>query len=757
MLYDMDGKVWSPGFGLLGLVSSVWSPGLLVSWSPSLLDLVSFVERPNADSMFHAVDGVLYLDNQCLMQPVPEEVTADDIRHSTCRMFAESMDYALSIDKRYMMRRACGLGSLSAAISILLGAGGTIELMQRKSGDPLFCSEHDTRFDVYSEWSLRSMVIPNLVLERAEALESALRIYDSPVVDVNAASHTYVVTGICLPSVVIPLLQWSFITKHNHHACRFSLCEDDRDNEGLLRVLWYRNGLLVSTETVDGVTICRDWTIYIDVHSLCDTIPDGPAHLDHFARVFLRSDRAVELARSDSIRALLSILHPWKPLLKTMWYIEDDQHMIDMLCKGDSPDALVNLVNVRDVLYATAYTCKDLDLMGLAVLRRMRPVACSRVAEWRATAISEHSIVRFKMLPTDANRFRHLFHIGALESISEHDEHVSAYGFLMGTGIERTVTVPFDADARLLTMALVQMLPYEIDVPATPPSTIVLSFGILHCEWGGGCFPNEAVRAYRIGVDKDSGVTLTLDYECDGFFANDSVTAVDMMQKDTVARCETRVSKATLTDVFPKLSQRIQVGKDPITACMREVQSRRVCGEWMLEGIDEGSNLSSLGMSVTMALVLNLWIGAQVRVFIGLTRAAMLGYWNAHSARYELIDPTRTVLNGFDVAPHFLRTTSCEVRFDIKRQSFLEVRQRTTWHVAIVVTIDKALQTVQVRFLLSGTTMTLCLRQHAWRRLARNEDTDIDKVLRKYISTAAAGGASPHSADSKRMRTDNAS
>jgi|MDTB01.2.fsa_nt_gb hypothetical protein len=661
-------------------------------------------------------------------------------------MHAESLDFTMSLDRRYMMLRTEHLMPLTEAIAVLISANAVVELIQRDVDDPMFSCKQGTRFNVMNKWSLRNMLMRDSAIPRAKALESSLRIYDLCIEDTHMASHTYVVKGLNLPNVVVPLLQWSFITRHDNHTSRFSILNDGAEPD--MTVNLYQNGLLDKHELIHDVEVCTGWTIHLDVHATQDEIPDSTcgAELEHFSRIFLRSDRAVELSHSSIVRTLLKSMYPWRTLLRNMWCVENDQQIIDIVCK-DTHDDLVQLANVKAVLYNTAYSCDDIDIIGLAVLRRMRPIACSRVAEWRATAVSEHSIIRFKMLPTTSNRFKHLYEIGALESISEHADHVCAYGFILGEGHERTVAVPYDADARLLTMALVQMLPYEIDIPSTVADIIALPFENLHCECSAACIPHERLKPYRIDAS-DNGVTLAMDDGAEDVFVDDTIVAVDMMQRETVSRCETRVSKATLSQLFPKLAQRLQVSKDPITACMREVQSRRLCSEWTLEGIDEGSNLSSLGLSVTMALALGLWIGAQVRLFISRTQASTIGYWDATSQCYKVIDPTRTVLNGFDVAPHLLRARNCEVTFDIKRQSFLEVRQRTTWHVAIVMSVDKALQSVQVRFLLSGNITTLCLRQHAWRRLARCSDTDVDKVLRRYISSAASTASSSTAATS---------
>ena len=639
------------------------------------------------------------------------------------------------------MLRAPFFGSLRRALATLIGHGVTIEVRQRLGHDSCSISN----IVVYGAWSQQFLLDIPVQRDRALAYESAVRFFDNDIYNEDSCKFEFVIGGKEVPDTRAPTLNWVWIVKQDTMASRFALVAAEQkgpaEQNGPFEVKFYRNGLLHDVEYCNGL---NGYTLYVDIHSpnLSDDtppVPDGTggAELPLFAHTFFRSDRAQLLAKSRIVCKLLESMLPWKLILRNMWCIVDDQQMIDIWCTPDTPDSLSQFINCKELLQQTAYRNTAINIMGLAVLRRMRPNACSRVAEWKATAISEQSVLRFKMVPLSFARFSKLHSIGAFDGITEHADQVTPYGLLWDIGDERTFLVPHDVDAALLTMAIVNVLPCEVDVAEEPPTTIELSFGAMHTESATSCIPNEELRAFRVELLPNVGIRLSLDDAIPEMFAGDSVQAIDAVLLNSVARCETRVCKALLTAVFPKVAQRIQADKNPLAACFREAQARRMAGEWTLEGLDHGSNLSSLGLSIVVAVTLATWIGAQTRVFIGLARGAMLGFWDAHKNGFQLVDCTRSLLNGFDVAPYLLRTANCEFTFDIKKQSFLEVRQRSTWHVAMVISVNRNMQTASVRLLLSGNTITLCLRQHAWRRLARSSETDIDKVLRKFLTTLA--------------------
>ena len=73
-----------------------------------------------------------------------------------------------------------------------------------------------------------------------------------------------------------------------------------------------------------------------------------------------------------------------------------------------------------------------------------------------------------------------------------------------------------------------------------------------------------------------------------------------------------------------------------------------------------------------------LGVGAQVRVIMGRSECAMVGYWDARKKDYRLVDPTRTVYSS-RLAPICCAASNCGVDFRIKARAFVEVRMRTLY------------------------------------------------------------------------------
>lgn len=661
----------------------------------------------------------------------------EDVRRSVCRLHAECMDRRRSEEGRLMMRRSSSLPSLRSSIATLLSAGGKVELVHSDgSSDVVSVTRHlkGECFVVDCDWSF-SFLADCMEGDdsRGGAFESAIRLRDAA--SPSSRFHVYSVSRIICPVVLLPDVNWSWVMKSFAVSVRFHVeCFPDRKST---RVLWYKNGLLEKEEDTktDNRSVSID--VRVDFHSTCSDLPpvsDLPTpDLRAFSRVFLDSSSALLLSASPLLKGFYCFVGKWRGIVRDMWHVASDQDMIDLLRSEEVPDCVSLLVDSRNVLLPTVTYNEDVDSMGMSVLRRMGSSGCGKAAEWRAASVGEHCVVGFKMVPLTRLRFSHLFRIGALDRVSE---SVCEHGFLVGTDSEREIVLPFDSEPRDATLAIASLLPFTIEETNPPQEEIRLPFVNLMRHAGHGCFYGEATKAYRIRLNEE-GVLLTLDKAIGTVKADDSVVSIDSVSSDSVGRCEERASRGCLSSSFQHLSKRIQVSEDPVSACLMEAQSRRCCSEWTLEGIDSGSNLSSLGLSVAVALSLSLWCGAKVRVYVGVTHAALFSYWDVSKSCHQLVDPLRTVLNTFDGASHLIRSYSCEVDFEIKKQTFLEVRQRRTWHACVVLSVDVQTETANVRLLFSGKRISVCLRQHAWRRLARGSDTDVERVIRRCLAAAS--------------------
>jgi hypothetical protein len=185
-------------------------------------------------------------------------------------------------------------------------------------------------------------------------------------------------------------------------------------------------------------------------------------------------------------------------------------------------------------------------------------------------------------------------------------------------------------------------------------------------------------------------------------------------------------------NLFPKLAKRLELQNNTIEACLREAQARRVSSEWSLEGLDCGDNLSSLGMTIMMALIFTGWLGIRVRVFIGLCRSALLGIWNDTNDNFQLLDCTKTIKNSFEICPHFLDCPESGTDICVKKGMIIEVRTAVKWHVAQIIKVRPDLMSAHVQYIGNKREDWISLSSHCWKRLS-DENSDSDRVIRYLI------------------------
>ena len=707
-------------------------------------------------------DGMLHIGPHVLPVVVSKTVDRNVLRESLQTVAAASLNSMWSADHA-MMQRRCDR-NLFEALATLVGAGWSVDLLchDREEMEEEWKQEgchEEIHFHVWYPWSLGSMMLPpdppvprTSVRHSVKLLEQSDEAFRH--IPPVPGHHTYVVRmeprdGFEVRGDLLTPqgLGWHDVVSCDDVVFRFA-CVPSMEPSVKVREYW--NGFLFAQDTLDETLHCQGMTLYIETnHSSIHAgkggfrLPDvvRTEALDAFARFFLCTTRGPELARSSIVREMLQRLHPWRCHLRSLWCVENEQRLIDVVCKeGVAPDALVCLAPVRKVLLGTMASCNALDVMGLGLLRRFQSFGHTRMADWRATALTEHGIVGFKMIPLTLQRFRHLYEVGALDDVCEYEGHLSPYGFVVDATMFHTVAVPYDAEPRDLTRLLLDVttlltsLPSYFSSDPSSPTDIVVGFGEVHCDGPDLCAPNEVLQPYRVHLSVDEGIVLIKDDGCKECIVDeDHVLGVDSVEEKHVPHCPSRVSRTYVADVFSMLGARL-AQRPPLQACLLEVQARRLCSEWTLEGIDCGANLSSFGMSVLLTVTLTHWMGARARVMLSQrSRAAMVGILGGDGDEVQLVDPCRSLMNGFDVERSQRTVYPQLFPYEVKPQCFLEVKQRTTWHVCVVLRVDKIMETAEVRLLLTSAVMTLSLRQHTWRRLARNSDTDVDAILRRFV------------------------
>ena len=144
--------------------------------------------------------------------------------------------------------------------------------------------------------------------------------------------------------------------------------------------------------------------------------------------------------------------------------------------------------------------------------------------------------------------------------------------------------------------------------------------------------------------------------------------------------------------------------------------------------MDTGDNLSTLGMSILLALLLSGWLGARVRIAQSHTYAAMVAVW--YGDAFHLVDPSRTLCNLF----HFLPVSGGALaREEPYVGMVIETVVKSMWRVAVVrvVTIDTGIMTVETVY--NQSRMAVSVHSHAWRR-ATTAASDTEAVVRPLLN-----------------------
>ena len=385
-------------------------------------------------------------------------------------------------------------------------------------------------------------------------------------------------------------------------------------------------------------------------------------------------------------------------------------------------------VNVDDELQATA--------MGL--LRRLQP-ACVRTSyDVRATTVARYAVGQCCRLPVSCARWAELHEWGVCDALPA----ACRYGVAWGDDEARTLAVPADADAGAVATAIVSLLACERRTPrrtcsacrSWPPRT----------RGRPACAARDVVRPYEVSLD-DDGVVLTRVPDGEAMRADRSVS-LDDVNADDVARDEETSAlwtHAWCRPLYDRLRRRSEGGDAHarIWACVQEVQGRRVSeAGWSLGGMVGVANLSSLGLATLLALAWRHWAGARdVRVFMAPTGAAVVGYVSAHDGGYRLVDPTLTSVNAFQLAEG-LRGDMPHVT-PLQEGQAIEVWCRCAWNVAFVESISPA---SHMRAMLLDRPKAiyhdLPFSSGTWRRLPRDESSNVDRVLRPLIARARKRG-----------------
>ena len=687
---------------------------------------------------FHSVGGLLHLEERALFARVPTEgaVTEEDVTRAFGRLAMEALDSRVGTAgaTQTAVPHKAHFGPLRDAIATLVGAGAAVEVVvvldKVHAGVAWEAERNVWTACAVGAWG-------DACLADGQAARGKRRRDADASVEEEMEGYALRVTGLVPPLRLVAgdALDWHAVVR-TPALCVHVALETVHGAPATFGATLYRGGVRWQDESDVPAEVEGGRRLHVHVCGAADggyAFPDGVdwTGAQALAVALLRPAGARDWSRSAIARDLARAARPWAAELREMWRVDPDADAL-MLAVADHevcPELSALLDASHVLLAAAARAGARLTLLAFEVLRRALPEG-HQEADARAAAVRAHGVSDVLLLPVGAARLAELHALGALESGGGSDAEWCAHGALVRArgGAHRRLALPRDADAAHVTTAVAALLDVDVPLDAAPPAALSFAYAVTHVEGAPRCAPCEEVVPYlcRLGPH---GVLLHRD--TGGAAATrctDGAIALDALELDALALELRRTRRDSVRRAFPALARRLELQHHSATACVREAQARRLVAAWSLEALDVGGNLSSLGLAILLALTLGAWAGARVRVYVGQTRSALLGVW--HAATYVLVDPTRTVLNAFDVAPALAQLPEGGYDVRVRRGLLVEVRVRKTWHVAQVVAVPPDTRCVVVRFLVSRSCLTLRLASPCWRRLARGNDTDVDAAVR---------------------------
>jgi len=489
----------------------------------------------------------------------------------------------------------------------------------------------------------------------------------------------------------------------------------------------YMDRILVTVEHLDANAPCG--TFLIDERGSIDTFTDGVAStaLRPVSSVLLRSDMVTIVSASSVLLHLLSMLSSrWNTTLSNMWHTGTHDTLMSLLRHASTPDCIARCIDPI-VLLSKTLRNERMDVLGMSLVRRMKCCDATRYADMRTSMITHHGVVRFDVIPVAASRFAHLYDIGVFDGMT-----MTACRTAVLVGTEACVMcVPLGTKAIHLTEAIAALLlGSSTDLSGECPVRDFV-FGVIYQETSSQCPIPETLLSYRLVADALSR-TLRLEDSTEETFDTDDVLSVDELERMTIPCDASRTRRRDVAAMFPEMAKRVELkSSNDTSACLREVQSRRVTREWGLDSIDAGRNMSSLGLTLMLHLLLSQWLGARCRIAQSRSGAALLAVYM--DGRYRLVDPCRTLCNFFSLSRELSTLTATGTTPTPPREGMVvEIRQGSQWRVGVVRTAEVERGSMIVQTAHKGMRVVVSIGTHGWRWVSRDE-SDLDRVVRPLL------------------------
>ena len=638
-------------------------------------------------------DTLLHLDDLCLYRS-PVEHTATTLE---CLGALVRHSIVSAVDSEGFCNR-CPTSTLTPldAICLLTSRGYEVRI---NGDETIHC------IPVHAPWSVSSLVsLPETMVSCNESVHPA------------EYNDGYTIT--ISPRIVDVPLQltetlFQTVVNSSSYVLRVS-----HNPQGPSRIVRYLDRILVGVEPL--TTFCGSLTI--DERGCFDQYEGGVSEtsLSYITSVLLRTETIPIVSESRICHLLLTKLSKrWGHVMRSSWGSATCDTLLKLLRSPDTPDCVALCIDPA-ILWNQCLPNERMNVLGMTIVRRLSCADATRYADMRSSLMTHHGVARFDLVPISKDRFEHLHSIGMFEGMC-----ACRHAVVLGDDV-RVVCVPFHTRTEDIVQAITTLLAPSVDLSGERP-TLTYSFGIIYQESSSQCPVEETLLAYKMYADAATK-TIRLEEDADVQFKVDDVLSVDELERLTIPCHESRVRRVDVALLFPEMAKRVELkSSDDRSACLREIQSRRVAREWTLDAIDAGQNMSGMGLTLLLHTLLSQWLGAKCRVAQSRCGSAMLAVYMDNG--YRLVDPCRTLCNFFTLSREVSQTVQCS---SIPAHGMVvEVRKETQWNVGVITSleVERGIMIVQTA---NGNREVVSIGSHGWRRVG-SDVSDTDRVLKSLL------------------------
>ena len=647
-------------------------------------------------------DDVLTLGDTRLPLRVPSAAPdATTLSRALAILHAHALGSCTGVDGVHACQFQACFGTVLDAIGTLVAHGVSVSVVSDGSIDTpgaRAISPDTCRFAVAGTWDITELCMPRTTPNRASSYHF-LSATPEPCYCVE-------VRGAPIPQFFfMPKVSWGADVIRTHDTTLRIGRVVHADNV-TSKVIVYRYGVLWKMEDL-CVSKCESLIIDARFQDASRDTPPFPAAVEltganRFAEVVLRTPMLETWCRSETLRVLAKSASAWREALSTLWRVDGSDTMASVFRNVGVDAAFVALSDVST--YASEITVTN---NGLAhrVASLMEKLSCNQLAVVRFLAVRS---ARFKVLHTS----------GALWGFGTSS---CASGVLHGD----VLFLPLDATQTTMAQACVELLYSQAVSPQHKrPHCVKLAWTDAHCETSARVGPTSRLCAYTLSIDEGSDCTLTLD--AGTTFGSEEAVSVDALETLELKTKTSHQRRGEMQRIFPQMSERLQTENTTcLVNCLREVQARCLATHWTFPQFDSAENLSSLGMSVLLCMIMGMWLGCSVRILLSEERSAMVLLRLSDGAPV-VVDPCRTSRNAFYVARTLATSPQCGYAFSVRVDTAVEVKdQHNKWRLGCVTEVTP--NTFSVRLAFNMSLVTLNRQSYSWRRLALFENSDVDR------------------------------